>query len=46
MATPYTEVTVRKSLPCTEQEALKGGLIDLVGKSEQDIVKIRARRRT
>jgi len=44
--TLYTEVNVRKILSCTEQKAVKGGLIDLVAKSEQDIVKIRTRRRT
>jgi len=37
---------MRKSLSCTEQEALKSGLIDLAAKSEEDIVKIRTRRRT
>ncbi len=32
------EDAVRKSLSYTEQEALKGGLIDLVAKSERDII--------
>jgi len=32
------EDAVRKSLSYTEQEALKGGLIDLVAKSDQDII--------
>ena len=40
----YNEVTVRKRLSCAEQEAIKNRLIDLVAKSERDIVKIRTRR--
>lgn len=32
------EDAVRKSLSYTEEEALKGGLIDLVAKTEQDII--------
>ena len=43
---PYNEVTVYKSFSCTELEALKSGWIDLVAKSERDIIKIRTRRRT
>jgi len=44
MLPPYNEVTVRKSLSCADQEAIKSRLIDLPAKSERDIVKIRTRR--
>jgi hypothetical protein len=42
--TPYTEVTIDKSISWTEKEVLKRGLIGLAAKSEQDIVRIQVRR--
>jgi hypothetical protein len=43
---PYNGVTVRKSLFYREEVAFKSGLKDVAAKSDQEIVKIRIRRRT